>query len=154
MTNLWFGNYFRILYFRTTDFNSCMNVELDHNENWVLKNWCFGTVVSEKTLESPLDCKDIKPDNPKGHQSSIFTGRLMLKLKLHYFGHLMWRTDSMEMTLMLGDWRQEEKEDDRGWDRWMASPSRWTWVWESSGRWWTGKPGVLQSMGSQRVGHN
>ena len=80
---------------------------------------------------------------------------LMLKLKLQYFGHLMRRTDSLEMTLMLGDWRQEEKGDDRGWDRWMVPPTRWTWVWASSGRWWwTGKPGVLQSIVSQRVGHD
>ena len=64
------------------------------------KNWCFWTMVLEKTLESPLDCK-IKPVNPKGNQSWIFIGRLMLKLKLQYFGHLMQRTDSFEKTLML-----------------------------------------------------
>jgi len=68
----------------------------------VLKNWCFWTVVLEKTLESPLDCKEIQPVHPKGNQSWIFIGRLMLKLKLQYFGHLMWRTDSLEKTLMLG----------------------------------------------------
>ena len=76
--------------------------ELDHKEGWVLKNWCFQTVVLEKTLESPLDCKEIKPVNPKGNQPWIFIGRTNVKLKLQYFGHLMWRADSLEKTLMLG----------------------------------------------------
>ena len=76
--------------------------ELDHKESWASKNWCFWTVVLEKILESPLDCKEIKPVNPKGNQSWIFIGRTMLKLKLQYFGHLMWRVDSLEKTLMLG----------------------------------------------------
>ena len=75
---------------------------LDQKESWVPKNWCFWTVVLEKTLESPLDCKEIKPVHPKGNQSWIFTGRLMPMLKLQYFGHLMWRTDSLEKILMLG----------------------------------------------------
>ena len=74
---------------------------LDHKENWVLKNWCFQTAVLEKTSESPLDSKDIKPVNPKRNQPWIFTG-LRLKLKFQYFGHLMWRTDSLEKTLILG----------------------------------------------------
>ena len=76
--------------------------ELDHKENWVLKNGWVWTVVLEKTFESPLDRKEIKPVNPKGNKSWIFTGRLMLKLKLQYFGHLMQRTDSLLKTLMLG----------------------------------------------------
>ena len=75
--------------------------ELDHKEGWVPKNWCFWTVVLEKTLESPLDGK-IQPVNPKGNQSLIFTEGLMLKLKLQYFGHLVWNANSLEMTLMLG----------------------------------------------------
>ena len=74
--------------------------ELDHKESWALKNWCFWTVMLEKTLECPLDYKDIKRVNPKGSQS---LEGLMLKLKLQYFGHLMWRTDSLEKTLMLGN---------------------------------------------------
>ena len=74
--------------------------ELDYKESWVLKNWCFWTVMSEKTLESPLDCKEIQPIHPKGDQSWIFLEGL--KLKLQYFGHLMWRVDSLEKTLMLG----------------------------------------------------
>ena len=79
----------------------------------------------------------------------------MLKLKLQYFVHLKWRTDSFEKTLMLGKIEGGRRRDDGGWDGWMASPTQWTWVWVSSGSWWwTGKPGVLQSMGLQRVGHD
>ena len=77
--------------------------ELDWEESWVLKNWCFWTVVLEKTLESPLDCKEIQPVHPKGDQSWVFIGRTDAKAeKLQYFGHLMWRADSLEKTLMLG----------------------------------------------------
>jgi len=76
--------------------------ELDHKEGWASKKWCFWTVVLEKTLESPLDCKEIKPVNPKGNQSEYSLEGLMLKLKLQYFGHLMRRTDSLEKTLTLG----------------------------------------------------
>ena len=98
--------------------------ELDHKESWAPKNWCFWTVVLEKTLKSPLDCKEIQPVHPKGNQSWIFIGKTMLKLKLQYFGHLMRRTDSFEKTLML-DWKIEGRRrgDDRGWDGWMASNS-------------------------------
>ena len=76
--------------------------ELDYKESWALKNWCFWTVVLEKILESPLDCKEIQPVHPKGNQSWIFMEGLMLKLKLQCFGQLMRRTDSLEKTLMLG----------------------------------------------------
>ena len=80
---------------------------------------------------------------------------LILKLKLQYFGHLMWRADSFEKTLMLGKIEGGGEGDDRGWDGWMASPTQWTWVWVDSGSWWwTGRPVVLQFMGSQRVGHD
>ena len=80
---------------------------------------------------------------------------LMLKLKLQYFGHLMQREDTLEKTLMLGKTEGRGEEDERGWDDWVASPTQWTWVWASSGRWWrTGKPGMLQSMLSQRVGYD
>ena len=81
---------------------------------------------------------------------------LMLKLKLQYFGHLMWRTDSFEKTLMLGKIQgTRRKGKNGGWDDWMALLTQWTWIWVSSGTWWwTERPGVLQSMGSQRVGHN
>jgi len=73
--------------------------ELDYKESWVLKNWCFWTVVLEQTLESPLDCQEIQPVHPKGNQSWIVIGR---KLQLQYLGHLMWRADSLEKTPMLG----------------------------------------------------
>ena len=81
--------------------------ELDHKEGWALKNWGFRNMVLEKTLESSLDCKEMKPGNPKGNQYSL--ERLMLKLKLQYFGCLMWRADSLENTDAGKDWRQEEK---------------------------------------------
>ena len=76
--------------------------ELDHKEGWVPKNWCFQTVMLEKTLESPLDNKEIKSVNPKGNQPWIFTRRTDAELKLQYFGHLMQRANSVEKTLMLG----------------------------------------------------
>ena len=75
----------------------CM-LELDYKEIWVGKNWCFWTVVLEKTLESALDCKEIQPVQPKGKQSWVLLEGLMLKLKLQYFDNLMWRTDSFERT--------------------------------------------------------
>ena len=114
--------------------------ELDYKEGWALKNWCFWTVVLEKTLESSLDCKEINQSILKQISPGCSLGGLMLKLKLQYFGHLMQRADSLEKILML--WK-------------MASWAQWTWVWASSGRRWrTGKPGVLQSMGLQRIGQN
>ena len=80
---------------------------------------------------------------------------LMLKLKLQYFGHLMWRTESLEKDPDTGkDWKREEK-GMTGSDGWMASPTQWTWVWVNSRSWWwTGRSGVLQSVGLQRVGHD
>ena len=79
-----------------------MNGELDYKESWELKNWCFWTMVLEKTLESPLDCKEIQPVHPKGNQFWYLLEGLMLRLKLQYFGHLLWRTDSFEKILILG----------------------------------------------------
>ena len=76
--------------------------ELDYKESWAPKNWCFWTVVFEKTLESPLDSKEIQPVHPKGGQSWLLIEGLILKLKLQYFGHLIWRTDSLGKTLVLG----------------------------------------------------
>ena len=112
------------------------------------KNWCFWTVVLEKTLESPLGCKEIQQSTLKECSPENSLKRLMLKLKLQYFGHLVQRTDS------LGKIEGGRRRGWR-WDGWMASLTWWTWVWVSSGNWWwTGKPGVLQSMGSQRVRHN
>ena len=83
--------------------------ELDYKESWVPKNWCFWTVALEKTLESPLDSKEIQPVHPKKISPEYSSEGLMLKLKLQYFGHLMWRTDLSEKTLMLGKiegWRR------------------------------------------------
>ena len=121
--------------------------ELDHKEGWILKNWCFWTVVLEKTLESLLDCKEISPE--------YSLEGLMLKLKLQYFNHMMRRTDSLEKTLMLERLKAGGEGDERGQDCWMASLTQWTRVWASSETWQrTGKPGVLQSMGSPRVGRD
>ena len=76
--------------------------ELDLKEGWAPRNWCFWIVVLEKTLESPLDCKEIKPVNPKGNQSWIFIGRTDAEAEAPIFGHLMWRANSLRKTLMLG----------------------------------------------------
>ena len=122
--------------------------ELDNKEGWALKNLCFWTVVLEKALESPLDCQEIKPVNPKGNQPEYSLEGLMLKLKLQYFDHLMRRTDSLENTLMLGKIEGRRR---RGWQRqdgWMPSLTQWTWAGASYRRWWrTEKPGVQQSWG-------
>ena len=88
--------------------------ELDCEESWALKNWCFWTVVLEKTLESSLDCKEIQPDPLKEISPGISLEGMMLKLKLQYFGHLMWRLDSLEKTLMLGRIGFRRR---RGWQR-------------------------------------
>ena len=76
--------------------------ELDFKKSWALKNWCFWTAVFEKTLGSPLDCKEIQPVHPKKISPEHSLEGRILKLKLQYFGHLMWRNDSLEKTLMLG----------------------------------------------------
>ena len=129
--------------------------ELDHKEGWVLKNWCFQTVVLEKTLESSLDSKEIKPVNPKENQPWILLARLMLKVKLQYLGHQMGRADSLEKTLMLGKIQGRRRSGQQeyemvGYDHWLNAQE-----FEQTGRWWRiGKPGVLQFMESQRVGHD
>ena len=87
--------------------------ELDYKESWALKSLCFWTVLLEKTLESPLKCKEIQPIHLKGNQSWMFMEGLMLKLKLQYFGHLMWRANSFEKTLML----EKIEGRRRGWQR-------------------------------------
>ena len=86
--------------------------ELDYKESWAPKNWCFWTVVLEKTLESPLNCKEIQPVHPKGNSPYYSLEGLMLKLQ--YFGHLMWRTNSLEKTLMLGKIEGGRR---RGWQK-------------------------------------
>ena len=129
--------------------------ELDHKESWALKNWWFWTVVLEKTLESSLDCKEIQPVHPKGDQSWVFTGRTDVEAETP----ILWPPNVKSWIIWKDpdagkDWRQEEKgmtED----DGWMASPTQWTWVWVNSRSWWwTGRPGILQFMGSQRVRHD
>ena len=128
---------------------------LNYKESWALKNWWFWTVMLEKILESPLDCKEIQPIHPKGNQSWIFIGRTDAEAETPIFGHLMQRTDSFEKTLML---RKIEGRRRRGWQRmrWLGGiTNKWTWVWTGSRSWWwTGRPGVLQSMGLQRVRHD
>ena len=122
--------------------------ELDYKESWTPKNWCFWTVVLEKTLESPLDCKEIQPVHPKGNQSWIFIGRTDAEAETP----ILWPTDADWHWKRPWCWERLKAGEgaDRGWDDWMASPTRWTWVWVSAGSWWwTGKPGVLQSMGLQ-----
>ena len=124
-------------------------------ETCELKNWCFWTVVLEKTLESPLDCKEIQSVHSEGDLPWISLEGLMLKLKLSTLA-----TSCEELTHWKILWCWEGlgaggEGDDRGWGGWMASLTRWTWVWVNSSSWlWTGRPGVLQFMGSQRVGHN
>ena len=107
-----------------------------------------------RLLRVPWTTKRSNQSILKGISPEYSLEGLMLKLKLQYFGHLTWRTDSLEKTLKLERLKAGGEGDDRGWDGWMASPTQWTWVWVNSGsQWWTGRPGVLQSMGSQRVGH-
>ena len=129
-------------------------------ESWTIKKaehrridafelWCWRRLLrvpwtARRSNQSIL--KEISPENS--------LEGLMLKLKLRYFGYLMWRTDSFEKTLMLGmieGRRRRGKGDNRGWDGWMASATQWTWVWVNSGSWWQkGRPGMLQSMGSKK----
>ena len=129
------------------------NRELDCEEGWAPKNWCFWTVVLEKTPERPMDCKEIQPVHSKGDQPRVFFGRSDSKAETP----VLW--PPYAKSWLIGkdsdagrDWGQEEKgttQDE------MASLTRWTRVWVNSGSWWwTGKPGVLWFMGSQRVGHN
>ena len=127
--------------------------ELDHKEGWAQKNWCFWTVVLEKTLESPLDCKELKPVSPKGNQSWIFIGRTDAETEVPIFWPLdaksrLFRKDSDDRKY----WRQEE------WQRmrWLDGITDLiTWVWASSRRWWRKrKAGLLQSMGLQRIRHD
>ena len=111
--------------------------ELDYTESWVPKNWCFWTVVLEKTLESPLDCKEIQPVHPKGNQSWIFIRRTDAEAETPN----TWVTWCGELTHLKRPWCWERLKvggewDDRGWDGWTASLSWWAWVWASSGSWW------------------
>ena len=122
--------------------------KLDHKEGWAPKKW---TVVLEKTPESPLDCKEMQPVHPEGNHPWLFIGRTDAEGE----APILWPPDAKSRLIGKDpdagrDWGQE----DRGWVVWMASLTQWTRVWVNSGSWWwTGRPGVLQSMGSQEVGH-
>ena len=135
----WVTNTSKILYWKYPRTNQ--TISYTYEESWALKNWCFETVLLEKTLESPLGCKQIKPVNPKGNQSWIFIGLTDAKAETP----ILWQPDVknwlIEKTLMLGTIGGGRR---RGWDGWMASLTQWTWVWVSSGSWWwTRRPGVL-----------
>ena len=129
--------------------------ELDCEESWALKNWCFWIVVLERTLESPLDYKEIQPVHHKGDQSWVFIGRTDAEAETP----VIWPPDAKSWLIGKDpdagrDWGQEEK-GMTGWDSWMASSTRWTWVWVNSvSWWWTERPGMLRFMGSQTVGHD
>ena len=126
--------------------------EVNYKESWAQKNWCFWTVVLEKTLESPLECKEIQPVHPKEDQSWVFTGRTDVEAETP----ILWPPDAKcwltgKVPDAGKDWGQEEKvmtyDEMIGW--------QWTWVWvDSRSWWWTGRPGVLRFMGSQRVRHD
>ena len=127
-----------------------------YKKGWQLKNWGLQTMVLEKTLESPLDSKEIKPVNPKGNQLWIFTGRTDAEIEVPILCIPDAKTRLIRKDLDAGKERLKAggEGDGRGWDGCMASSTQWTGVWAISGRWWrSGKSGVLQSMGSQRVRH-
>ena len=128
--------------------------ELDYKESWALKNWCLWTVVLEKTLESPLDSKEIQPVHPKGDQSWTFIRRTDAEAETP----VLWPPDAKSQLIGKDpdagkDWRREEKGTTE--DGWIVSLTQLTWVWVNSWSWWwAGRPGVLQFMGLQRVRHN
>ena len=130
--------------------------ELDYKETWAPKNWCFWIVVLEKTLENPLDSKEIQPVHPKGNQSWIFIGRTEAETPI------LWPPDVKSwLTHWKRSWCWEKlrvggEGDNRRCDGWMASLTQWTWVWVNSGSWWwIGKPGMQSwTMDLQRVGHD
>ena len=121
--------------------------ELDYKESWAPKNWCFWTVVL-KTLESPLDCKEIQPVHPKGDQSWVFVGRTDAEAETP----ILWPPHAKSWLIGKDPdagrhWAGGEG-DNRGWDGWMASPTQWTWVWvNSQSWWWTGRLACCNSWG-------
>ena len=115
-----------------------------------LELWCW-----RRLLRVPCTARRFNQSILKEISPEYSLEGLMLKLKLQYFGHLMGRTDSLEKTWCWERLKTRGEGDDRRWDGWMASPIQWTWVWVNSGSWWwTGRPGMLRFMGSQRVGHD
>ena len=114
------------------------------------KLWCW-----RRLLRVPWTARRSNQSILKEISPGISLQGMILKLKLQYFGHLMPRVDSLEKIWCWERWREGGEGEDRGWDGWMASPTRWTWVWVNSGSWWwTGRPGQLQFMEAQRVRHN
>ena len=135
--------------------------ELDHKESWAPKNWWFSTTVLEKTLESLLDFKEIQLVHPKGDQSWVFIGRTDAEAEAPTLwppdakNWFIWEKKKKKKPWCLGRLKEGVEGDNRGWNGRMTSPTQWTWVWVSPGSCWgTGTPGMLQFMGSQRVGHN
>ena len=130
--------------------------ELNHEESREQKNWCFWAMVLEKTLESPLNCKKIKLVRSKGNQSWIFIGRTDAEAETP----ILWPPEAKSWLIRKDpnaekDWGQEEKGTTENEMVGLAAPTRWTWVWVSSGSWWwTGRPSMLQSVASQRVLHD
>ena len=126
----------------TTKKAECLRID-------AFKLWCWRRLLRDPWTTRRLNQSILKEINPEYSLEG-----LMLKLKHQYFDHLMWRTDSLQKTLMLGKIEGRRRRG-RGWDSCMASPTQWTWVLlDSRSWWWTGRPGILRSMGSQRVGHN
>ena len=109
---------------------SCMLWELDHEEGWALKNWCFWTVVLEKTLPSPLDCQEIKPVNPKGNQHWIFIGRTNAEAE----APILWPSDHQKKLWCWERLKAKGEAGSREWDDWIASPPQWTLTGANSGR--------------------
>ena len=126
--------------------------ELNHKESWAPKTWCLWTVVLEKTLASLLDCKEIKQVNPKGNQSWIFIGKTDAKAEALILWLSMWSTSSLEKTLILGKIEGRKRRGRQRTRQLDGISDSMDMSWASSRRWWrTGKPGVLQFMGSQRL---
>ena len=122
----------------------------EHRRIDVFELWCWRRLLRVPWTARRSNQSILKELNP-----GCSLEGLMLKLKLQYFGHLTWRTDSFANTLMLGWLKAGGERDNRGWDAWVASLTQWTQVWVSSWTWWwTGKSVVLQSMGSQIFRHN
>ena len=128
----------------------CESWTVKMSEGWridAFELWCWRRLLRIPQPVRRSNQSILKEINPEYSMKG-----LMLKLKLQYFGRLMWRTESLEKTLMLGKIEGRRRKINRGWDGWMASPTQWTWVWANSESWWrTGKPGMVQSMGSWRV---
>ena len=131
----------------------CDSCTIRSCEQWRIDGfelWCWTRRLRVPWTERSSKQSMLKEINPEYSLEG-----LMLTLKLQYFGYLMRQTDLLEKTLMLGNLKAKREGDDRWWDGWMASPTQWTWVWPGfASWWWTGKPGMLQSMGPQRVRHN